>query len=206
MRVERRVPRQQAGNPQWIGVDPLRRFQDWRADWVARCPADPAAVVLATVGPDGRPTARYVDLARVDTGFVFFTSYRSRKATDLAVHPYAELCFGWLETSRQVRVNGPVERLDPLASDEYYSRLPRPVQLLAWSTDQRSVLDEPLTDRIVATERRFAGQEIPRPTQWGGLRLLPEQIEFWQGGPAGAPERLRYRRTGDGWAGERIAP
>ncbi|WFE37415.1 pyridoxal 5'-phosphate synthase [Micromonospora sp. WMMD998] len=206
MRVERRAPRQQAEGPRRIGTDPLRQFQEWRAEWVARSPADPAAAVLATVGPDGRPSARYVDLARVDTGFVFFTGYRSRKATDLAVSPYAELCFGWLETSRQVRVAGPVERLDPLSSDEYYSRLPRPVQLLAWSTDQRSVLDEPLTGRIAATERRFAGQEIPRPTQWGGLRLLPESIEFWQGGPADVPERLRYRRTEDGWTGERIAP
>ncbi|WP_434740116.1 pyridoxine/pyridoxamine 5'-phosphate oxidase [Micromonospora sp. SH-82] len=191
-----------------VDDDPLRRLRSWYDQWRAGGHAAPDAAVLATVDPQGRPAARHVDVARLDDGVVFFTGLHSAKAVDLAANPNAELCFGWLAAGRQVRVGGTVERLDPLTDDDHFSRLPRPVQVLAWASDQRSTLTDrdDLRTRITEVADRFAGQEVPRPEAWGGLRLVPDRVEFWQGHPHDAPDRLRYRRDGDSWTGERVSP
>lgn len=189
---------------------PLDLFSVWHDDWRATAPHDPAAAVLATTDDRHRPSARWIDLAHVDHGFVLFTAYTSRKSTDLAVHPHAELCFGWLELARQVRVGGVVERLSPLESDDRFASLPRPVQVLAWSTDQRSPLAGrgSVHQRLTEVAGRFEGQEVPRPEFWGGLRLVPDSVEFWQGRSDEVHDRVLYRRPGAGapWTTEWMSP
>jgi len=190
-------------------ADPMAQFRRWQAEWAATGPYDPVAAVLATVGPDGQPAARLVDVARVDHGFVFLTRYDSRKGLELTVNPRAALCFGWSEADRQVRVEGTAERLDEVTSDGFFGALPRPIQLLARGSDQSGVLDDParLRDRLGELERRYAGQEVPRCREWGGYRLLPERLEFWQARVDGVPDRLRYRRLAEGgWELERLTP
>ncbi|WP_229397564.1 pyridoxamine 5'-phosphate oxidase [Micromonospora okii] len=220
MKVQRRSLRPTTSHEGLVGVepdtldpttadrDPLAQFRSWYDQWRAGRPAAPDAAVLATVDADGRPAARHVDLARLDHGFVFFTGLGSAKATDLAGNPHAELCFGWLSAGRQVRVGGTVEPLDALASDDHFTRLPRAVQTLAWASDQRSVLPDraALRERVAEVADRFAGQELPRPDEWGGLRLLPDRVEFWQAQPHEAPDRVRYRRVDGDWTIERLAP
>jgi pyridoxamine 5'-phosphate oxidase len=202
-----RLMREGMGDADAVG-DPLVRFRDWHREWARTRPYDAAAAVLATANAEGRPTARFVDLARTDHGFVFFTGHRSRKALDLAVNPWAQLCFGWLDLGRQVRAAGPVERLDPLACDDHYTRLPRPVQLLAWATDQQAVVSGSgaVRDAVASAAERFAGQEVPRPEEWGGFRLVPESVEFWQDRADHVPDRLRYQLTDSGWSRQWIAP
>jgi pyridoxamine 5'-phosphate oxidase len=190
--------------------DPIDQFRQWRADWAATGPYDPDAAVLATADAEGRPSARWVDVADVDHGFVFLTDHGSRKALDLAVNPRAGLTFGWLEMERQVRVDGTVTRLTDVESDVLFARLPRPVQLLVWATRQSSALPDPeeLRSARRKAERRFAGQEVPRGRHWGGYRLVPDEVEFWQGRLDGVQDRFRYLRTADepGWRIERLAP
>lgn len=195
--------------PSQADPDPVAQFRRWQAEWAATNPYDAAAAVLATVAPDGQPAARLVDVVRVDHGFVFLTRYDSRKGLELTVNPRAALCFGWLEADRQVRVEGDTERLDEVAADGFFGRLPRPVQLLARASDQSATVDGPevVRDRIAALERRYAGQEVPRGRDWGGYRLLPRRMEFWQGRVDGVPDRLRYQRRDDGsWDLERLTP
>lgn len=188
---------------------PLDLFTAWHDEWRA-AGRDPAAAVLATADDRHRPSARWIDLARLDHGFVFFTSYTSRKSTDLAVHPVAELCFGWLDLARQVRVGGSVERLSPPDSDDHFASLPRPVQLLTWATDQRSPRAgrDSVHTRLAEVNGRFDGQEIPRPPTWGGLRLIPDTVEFWQGRSDEVHDRVLYRRPGERapWTTEWISP
>ncbi len=191
-----------------LTADPLELFRSWHDEWTAREPTDAAAAVLATADQRGRPSARYVDLARVDHGFVFFTNHGSRKGIDLAVNPAAELCFGWLEVGRQIRVSGPVSRLDDVDSDAHFATLAPPLALMAWASDQRSPLEDPraLEVRLAETQERFSGQEIPRPLHWGGYRLLPEQAEFWEQSGRALPRRLRYVRIDGAWSSEHVSP
>lgn len=195
--------------PTQLPTDPLQQFTRWQEEQrAAEAQMPPASAVLATADHRGRPSARWVDVAYVDHGFVFFTGHGSRKASDVAVNPVAALCFGWLEKGRQVRAEGPVSRLNDVESDAYFATLPRGVQLLAWSSDQRAEIDDRqvVRERFDAERARFTGQEIPRPAHWGGYRLTPEEMEFWQRRADEIQDRLRYRRHEEGWRVVRVAP
>ena len=170
---------------------------------------DTAPAALATADRDGRPSARMVLLRGVDErGFVFHTNYNSRKARELTENPRAALCFHWPSLEEQIRIEGRVEPLSPAESDGYFASRPRGSQLGAWASDQSALLPsrETLEEAYRDIERRFAGQPVPRPSFWGGFRLIPERIEFWYGRPDRLHDRILYQRTPDGWTIERLYP
>jgi len=187
--------------------DPLIQFRRWQQE----CESSSAtAAVLATADVDCRPSVRWVDVVRVDSGFVFFTNHGSRKGAELSANPQAALCFGWLELGRQVQVRGRIRWLTDLDCDAYYGSLPRPVQLLVWASEQsRPVAGRAeVQAKLASADDRFAGQEIPRPGHWGGYRLIPDEVEFWQERSDRVQDRLRYRRPEPDapWHIERLAP
>lgn len=170
---------------------------------------DTAPVALATVDGAGRPSVRMVLLRGADErGFVFHTNYNSRKARELDQNPHAALCIHWHSLEEQIRIEGRVERLSDSESDEYFANRPRGSQLGAWASNQSAVLPsrETLEEEYRETERRFEGQEVPRPPFWGGYRLIPERIEFWFGRPDRLHDRLLYVRENDSWTIERLYP
>lgn len=190
-------------------ADPLDRFRAWHGEWAATGPPDPAAAVLATVGRDGRPSARYVNVVRVDHGFVFFTDHRTRKAVDLTANPAAALCFGWLGQDRQVRVEGAVERLPGDECDERFAGLPRAVQVVLWASDGHSAVAgrDAVLARAAEVGRRFGDGPVPRPPAWGGYRLVPEVVEPWEGRDDHVHDRVRFTRAAGGtWSVVRVAP
>ena len=189
--------------------DPIALVRRWFADAQAAGVAQHDAMTLATVTPDGRPSARAVLLKEIDQrGFAFFTNYESRKGRELDATPYAALVLLWIPLQRQVRVGGRVERLDAEESDAYFATRPRGSQLGAWASRQ----SEPLPDRAAlearwaALDERYAGGVVPRPPHWGGYRVEPDEIEVWQGRANRLHDRFRYRRSADGWAHERLQP
>ena len=190
-------------------ADPFEQFRRWFDEALRAELDDPNAMTLATVGADGQPAARIVLLKEVDgRGFVFFTNYESRKGRDLAAHPRAALVFWWAPLERQVRVEGAVERVDAALSDRYFASRPRESRLGAWASDQsrpianRAVLEE----RMEALEARYPGDDVPRPPHWGGYRVVPTRIEFWQGRQSRLHDRLQYTPSDGGWRRERLAP
>ncbi|MDA8107382.1 MAG: pyridoxamine 5'-phosphate oxidase [Betaproteobacteria bacterium] len=189
-------------------ADPLAQFRRWMQDALSAGVPLPNAMTLATVSPSGAPDARVMLLKGVERGaFVFFTNYESRKGRELAARPEACLVFLWAELERQVRVEGRVERLVPADSDEYFASRPLGARLSAWASRQ----SEPVADRkaledaLEVSERRY-GENPPRPPHWGGYRLVPQAIEFWQGRANRLHDRLRYRPQGGGWKIERLGP
>lgn len=170
---------------------------------------DTAPVALATADRAGHPSVRMVLLRGVDErGFVFHTNYNSRKARELSANPHAALCFHWHTLEEQIRVEGRVERLPDIESDEYFRTRPRGSQLGAWASDQSAMLPsrETLEEKYRETERRFEGKAVERPPFWGGFRLVPERIEFWFGRPDRLHDRLNYTRDGAAWKIERLYP
>ena len=163
---------------------------------------DTAPAALATADASGRPSVRIVLLRRVDErGFVFFTNYESRKGRELSENPHASLCQHWPTLEEQIRVEGAIELVDAEESDAYFAGRPRESQLGAWASLQSAELDgrPTLEARLDEVERRFANQPVPRPPYWGGIRIIPERIEFWYGRSGRLHDRLLYTKAGAGW-------
>lgn len=189
--------------------DPIAEFQRLFARVSDGAPYDPTAMTLATVGDDGRPSARIVLLKQVDErGFVFFTNYRSRKGWELTANPHAALVLHWPWADRQVRVEGRVERLAEAESDAYFASRPRGHQLGAWASHQSEPLDSrvALVARAAKKEASLLGKPVPRPSHWGGFLLRPERMEFWRARLSRLHERIVYRRADGGWRTERLQP
>lgn len=190
--------------------DPFRQFTTWFNQAMAVGGAEANAATLATCGPGWRPSARIVLLKGVDgCGFTFFTNYESRKGRELAANPFAALVCFWAELQRQVRIEGKVEQVTPEESDAYHRSRPRGSQLGAWCSFQSEVIAgrEVLEARLKELEEKIGGGEVPRPPRWGGYRVIPDVIEFWQGRPNRLHDRIRYRKTETGtWVRERLSP
>jgi pyridoxamine 5'-phosphate oxidase len=193
-----------------VDADPIRQFLSWFDEASASGTPESNAMTLATATPDGRPSARMVLLRGVDErGFSFFTNYQSRKARELQANPFAALVFFWHELERQVRVEGRVERVADQESDQYFLSRPLGARLSAWSSPQSDVVASRhvLESRYRELEILHRDGNVPRPPTWGGYRLVPESIEFWQGRPNRLHDRLRYtKRPEGGWLIERLAP
>jgi pyridoxamine 5'-phosphate oxidase len=190
-------------------ADPIELFTSWFEAARGAGVLLPEAVTLATATPDGFPSARMVLLKDVDArGFVFFTNYGSRKARELEANPRAALCFHWAVLQRQVRVTGRVARVDAEESAEYFATRPRGSQIGAWASQQSQRL--PSREDLERTVRdlgdKYAGQDVPLPPFWGGYRLEPLEIEFWQGRADRLHDRLVFTRAADGWSTQRLYP
>ncbi len=188
--------------------DPIVEFRRWFQVAVDAQLPTVNAMTLATVDGRGRPAARIVLLKEVDDrGFVFFTSYESRKARDLAAHPFAALVMFWEPLHRQIRVEGAIERVDSAASDAYFASRPRGSQISAIASPQSSPISRAaLVARVAEVEQALGTAEPTRPASWGGYRVVPEVIELWQGQPSRLHDRVRYTRDAAGWQRDRIAP
>ncbi len=192
-----------------VDPDPIRQFERWFADAAAARVPEPNAMTLSTATRDGVPSARIVLLKGVDAnGFAFYTDYRSRKGAELAENPLAALTFLWKEIERQVRITGSVSRVSTQESEAYFRTRPPGSRLGAWASHQSAVLAsrEELEARVQDVAVRFPDGDVPLPPHWGGFRVSPDEIEFWQGRPDRLHDRLLYRRGERGWEISRLSP
>jgi pyridoxamine 5'-phosphate oxidase len=191
-----------------LAADPIEQFAGWFAE--ARDAVTLAdAMALATADTAATPSVRYVLLKGFGPqGFDFYTDYRSDKAVQMEATPRAALAMWWPQLGRQVRIAGRVSKLDASESDAYFATRPREAQLGAWASEQSATLTDraELTRQVEEETQRFEDREVERPPHWGGFRVVPDEIEFWQQGEARLHDRFRYRREGDGWKIERLSP
>lgn len=191
------------------GADPFALFHRWFADALAADLTDPNAMILATVGAGGQPSARAVLLKALDDrGFTFFTNYDSRKGRELETNPHVALVFLWHPLERQIRVEGTVEVVTAAESDEYYKKRPLGSRLGAWASPQSAVIAgrEVLEQAHAELTEKYPEGDPPRPPNWGGYRVLPTAIEFWQGRQSRLHDRIVFTRVGTEWTRERLAP
>ena len=192
-----------------VAGDPITQFRSWLDAALAAGIPEPNAMVLSTVGPDGMPSSRTVLLKGLDErGFTFFTNHDSRKARELAAHAQAALVFPWIAIRRQICIRGHVTRLDDAEAGAYFATRPRGSQLAAWASEQsRPLRDrETLEQRMAEVTQRYGDAPVPRPQHWGGYRLAPTSVEFWQGRADRLHDRLVYTAGADGWSLERLFP
>ncbi len=197
-------------NEKEIDLDPFIQFKIWFNQSVAAQLPEPNAMTLATCTPDGKPSARMVLLKDIDErGFVLFTNYKSQKGQEISVNPQAALVFWWAELERQVRIVGTVEKISSAQSDSYFEVRPPFSRLGAWASNQSQVIAnrDVLEAQLIEFQRQYENQEVPRPPHWGGFRVIPQEIEFWQGRSSRLHDRLRYTLVDNGnWKIERLSP
>ncbi len=189
--------------------DPIVQFQTWFDESVAAQLPEPNAMTIATATPEGIPSARVVLLKGLDDrGFVFFTNYDSHKGQELQANPHAAIVFLWTELERQVRIQGTVERISAAESDNYYYSRPAGSRLGAWASEQSQVIADRtvLETRLAELQTEYPDGDIARPSHWGGFRVMPTLIEFWQGRSSRLHDRLRYQKVGTSWAIDRLSP
>jgi pyridoxamine 5'-phosphate oxidase len=193
-----------------LAGDWMTQFARWFDDAIEAALPEPNAMVVATADGRGRPSARTVLLKGYDhRGFTFFTNYESRKGTELAANPWASIVFPWHPMQRQVLVTGAAERVERAETEAYFASRPRGSRLGAWASPQSRVVPDraAVDDSMAEVTERFDGVEgVPAPPHWGGLRVVPETVEFWQGRTSRLHDRLRYRHDGEVWVVERLAP
>jgi pyridoxamine 5'-phosphate oxidase len=192
-----------------VDTDPIRQFQLWLEQALDAQLPEPNAMTVATVDAEGRPSARILLIKGVDErGFVFYTNYESRKGRELAGNPHASLLFHWIELERQVRIEGVVEKTSAEQSDAYFASRPLASRIGAWASEQSREIAT--RAELEAREKAFAerfGESPPRPPHWGGYRLVPDRIEFWQGRPSRLHDRILYTREADNrWQISRLSP
>ena len=192
-----------------VDLDPIVQFHRWFDDAIRAQVNEPNAMCLATATPDAYPSARIVLLKGADArGFVFYTDYRSRKGQELSDNPHASLCFFWPELERQVRIAGAVHRVSRAESDEYFQSRPVASRVGAWTSHQSAVLmsRDALELELAANLTRFGDGPVALPEHWGGYRVVPEEIEFWQGRENRLHDRLQFRREAGVWVRRRLSP
>jgi pyridoxamine 5'-phosphate oxidase len=194
-----------------LADDPFEMFGRWMQDSIDAGLHEPNALVVSTVSADGRPSSRMVLLKRFDAdGFVFFTNLASRKGLELAANPHCSLLFPWHPLERQVRIDGAASTLPVAEVEAYFASRPRGAQIGAWASQQSQPVESrsTLAEAYAEAEERFGEDEVPVPVPptWGGYRVRPDTVEFWQGRPGRMHDRLVYRREGTGWVTQRLAP
>jgi pyridoxamine 5'-phosphate oxidase len=192
-----------------LAATPIQQWHRWYDDAVEAGVAEPNAMTVSSNDAEGQPDARVVLAREVnDEGFVFYTNYESAKGIQLAGAPFASAVFAWLDLHRQVRVRGEIEVVSSEESDAYFASRPRESQIGAWASAQSQVITgrEELEAAVVEMTQRFMGGDVPRPPHWGGLRIVPSTVEFWQGRPSRLHDRFRYAWAGTQWSISRLAP
>ena len=192
-----------------LAATPIQQWHHWYDDAVEAGVAEPNAMTVSSIDAEGQPDARVVLAREVnDEGIVFYTNYESAKGIQLAGAPFASAVFAWLDLHRQVRVRGEIEVVSSEESDAYFASRPRESQIGAWASAQSQVITgrEELDAAVVEMTQRFMGGDVPRPPHWGGLRIVPSTVEFWQGRPSRLHDRFRYAWAGTQWSISRLAP